>query len=122
MFQAVARRLGDGASIPTIEAIAARVMASPQVLPIDTSSDRQGIRRWTSVEMVAIEHRADHERRRRGVGQHGGLLRLEPVLPGVGVVAAVARDVLSLQSLLDQSCVAIGGRGQALRVGRPVVG
>ncbi len=44
MFQAVARRLGDGASIPTIEAIAARVMASPQVLPIDTSSDRQGIR------------------------------------------------------------------------------
>lgn len=57
MFEAVARRLGDGASIPTIEAIAARVMASPQVLPIDTSSDRQGIRRWTSVEMVVIERR-----------------------------------------------------------------
>jgi len=57
MLQAVAHRLGDGANIPTIEAIAARVMASPQVLPIDTSTDRQGIRRWTSTEMVAVERR-----------------------------------------------------------------
>ena len=57
MLQAVAHRLGDGASITTIEAIAARVMASAQVLSIDTSDDRQGIRRWTSIEMVAIERR-----------------------------------------------------------------
>lgn len=50
---AVAARQGDGASIDTIERITNRVLASAQVLPIDTD----GAERWTSTEIVGIEAR-----------------------------------------------------------------
>ena len=53
VVQAVAHRLGDGASVSTIERITARVLSSPQVLPVadDTTV------RYTSTEMAAVEHR-----------------------------------------------------------------
>lgn len=57
LIAAVARRLGEGATVETIDAIAARVMASPQVLPIHTSGERAPIERWTSTEMAATERR-----------------------------------------------------------------
>lgn len=57
LIAAVARRLGEGATVATIDAIAARVMASPQVLPIHTSGERVPVERWTSAEMAATERR-----------------------------------------------------------------
>ena len=50
-----------------------------------------------------------------GVGQHGGLLRAEPVHAGLGAVAAVARHVLGVQPLLHQPGVAAGRGGNRLR-------
>lgn len=57
LYRAVAARLGDGATIATIDRIAARVLASDQVLPI--APDRPGatVTRWTSVTMARTERR-----------------------------------------------------------------
>jgi conjugative relaxase-like TrwC/TraI family protein len=57
VYQAVAHRLGDGATVATIDRIAARVLASPHVIPIASRDHRDGLRRWTSTAMVATERR-----------------------------------------------------------------
>lgn len=53
LFEAVAGRLGPGATVPTVERIVARVLASQQVVPIadDTTP------RWTTTAMLEIEQR-----------------------------------------------------------------
>ncbi len=51
--QAVAARLGAGASIDTIERVVARAVASPALVAVDDNGER----RWTSRELVDIEAR-----------------------------------------------------------------
>jgi conjugative relaxase-like TrwC/TraI family protein len=53
--QAVAHRLGDGATITTVERVTARVLASPHALPVATGESET--RRWTSRELLEIERR-----------------------------------------------------------------
>jgi conjugative relaxase-like TrwC/TraI family protein len=55
LAQAVAHRLGDGATIATVERVANRVLASPQTLPVQTNNGEAP--RWTSRELLAIERR-----------------------------------------------------------------
>jgi conjugative relaxase-like TrwC/TraI family protein len=51
---AVAARQGAGAAAPTIERVARRVLASDQLIPVDTGD---GIERWTSRQLLDIEGR-----------------------------------------------------------------
>jgi conjugative relaxase-like TrwC/TraI family protein len=55
VIQAVAARQGTGATVETIERIAARVLASHQVLAVDTPDGEAP--RWTSRELVDVEAR-----------------------------------------------------------------
>jgi len=57
LYQAVAHRLGDGATVTTIDRIANRVLASAQVLPIHEPGIASGAERWTSRAMAATERR-----------------------------------------------------------------
>lgn len=52
LVQAVAARIGEGTTMPTLERVVARVMASPHVVPVGVDGER-----WTSVELLAVEHR-----------------------------------------------------------------
>lgn len=54
IYEAVAHRLGGGATVNTIDRIAARVLASDQVVPILSADARE---RWASVEMIDTERR-----------------------------------------------------------------
>jgi conjugative relaxase-like TrwC/TraI family protein len=68
LYQAVASRLGDGATVTTIDQITRRVLASEQVLPIHEPTTRPGIERWTTRALAAQERRlldtfADHDTR-----------------------------------------------------------
>jgi conjugative relaxase-like TrwC/TraI family protein len=57
LYLAVAHRLGQGATVATIDRIAARVLASDLVLPIAPATDRDGMSRWTSTTMAGAERR-----------------------------------------------------------------
>jgi conjugative relaxase-like TrwC/TraI family protein len=68
LTQAVAARLGDGATVATVERVVARAMASPELIPV--AGD--GPQRWTSRELATVERRlltAFHDSRgtRRGL-------------------------------------------------------
>jgi conjugative relaxase-like TrwC/TraI family protein len=52
LVQAVAARLTDGASMDLIERTVARVLASPQTMPVAGLQ-----RRWTTTELLAVEER-----------------------------------------------------------------
>ena len=52
LVQAVAARLGDGATMATLERVVARVIASASVVPVGDSGDR-----WTSLELLEVERR-----------------------------------------------------------------
>jgi conjugative relaxase-like TrwC/TraI family protein len=52
---AVAACLGDGATMATVERVVARAFASPETIPIDKGPS--GGLRWTSAELLAVEHR-----------------------------------------------------------------
>jgi conjugative relaxase-like TrwC/TraI family protein len=82
LFQAVATRLGEGATMTTLERVAARVLSSSETVPIESDDDR-GPRRWTSRELLAVEQRlvAIYD-------QHAGL---QPV-PDEIIEAALARE------------------------------
>ncbi len=68
LTQAVAARLREGASMELIEQVVARVLASPQCVPVDGVQ-----RRWTSTELLAVEERilasVDTDESRTGVGR-----------------------------------------------------
>ena len=53
LVEAVAARIGEGASVATVDRIVARVLASPQIVPI--ADDRTP--RWTTTGMLDIEQR-----------------------------------------------------------------
>ncbi|MBU3688394.1 MAG: hypothetical protein B7C54_11700 [Acidimicrobiales bacterium mtb01] len=53
LVRAIAARQGHGATMETLERIAARVLASPQVVPVE--SGREGLQRWTSRALMDIE-------------------------------------------------------------------
>jgi conjugative relaxase-like TrwC/TraI family protein len=55
LIQAVAARQGHGATVETIERIASRVVASPQVVAVATGDGEPA--RWTSRELVDVEAR-----------------------------------------------------------------
>ena len=55
LVQAVAARIGEGATMATLERVVARVMASPTVVPVGDDGDR-----WTSTELLAVERRFLH--------------------------------------------------------------
>lgn len=57
LYRALAQRLGDGATVTTIDRITAHILASDQVLPVDASSHRDGMDRWTTKAMAATERR-----------------------------------------------------------------
>jgi conjugative relaxase-like TrwC/TraI family protein len=57
LYQAVAHRLGDGATVTTIDRIANHVIASHRVLPIHEPGTMSGAERWTSQAMAATERR-----------------------------------------------------------------
>ena len=57
VYEAVARRLGDGATVATIDRVAARVLASNQVLPLAPAGRGDSVARWTSTVMAATERR-----------------------------------------------------------------
>ena len=56
LVQAVAARIGEGATAATIERVTARVLASEQVVPI---TDKR-LARWTTVELLEVEDRFLH--------------------------------------------------------------
>ena len=51
LVQAVAARLGDGATMATLERVVARTMASDQMIPV--ANDQSS--RWTSAELLRVE-------------------------------------------------------------------
>ena len=53
LTQAVAARLGDGATVATVERVVARAIASPELIPL--AGD--GPQRWTSRELATVERR-----------------------------------------------------------------
>lgn len=53
LTQAVAARLGDGATVATIERVVARAIASPELIPLAVD----GPQRWTSRELATVERR-----------------------------------------------------------------
>ncbi|HQF93050.1 MAG TPA: MobF family relaxase [Microthrixaceae bacterium] len=53
LVEAIAARIGDGASVATVDRIVAQVLASPQIVPI-ADGDTQ---RWTTTDMLAVERR-----------------------------------------------------------------
>ena len=55
LVREVASRLGDGATMATLERVVARTLASPQLVPI--ASDRSTNQMWTSTSHLAIERR-----------------------------------------------------------------
>ncbi|MEX2290533.1 MAG: MobF family relaxase, partial [Mycobacteriales bacterium] len=55
LVAAVAARIGEGATMATLERVVARVMASPVVVPVGDDGGR-----WTSVELLAVERRFLH--------------------------------------------------------------
>ena len=55
LVQGVAARIGEGATMATLERVVARVMASPTVVPVGDDGDR-----WTSTELLAVERRFLH--------------------------------------------------------------
>jgi len=55
LVQGVAARIGEGATMATLERVIARVMASPTVVPVGDDGDR-----WTSTELLAVERRFLH--------------------------------------------------------------
>ncbi len=57
LYRVVAQQLGEGASVATIDRIAAQVLASGQVLPVTGPARRDGMDRWTSKAMAATERR-----------------------------------------------------------------
>lgn len=57
LYQAVAHRLGGGATVTTIDRITRHVLSSSNVLPIQEPGDRSGVARWTSKAMAATERR-----------------------------------------------------------------
>lgn len=56
LVRVVASRLGEGATLPTLERILGRVLASSELIPVDGGTDR-GRRRWTSRELLVVEER-----------------------------------------------------------------
>lgn len=57
LYRTVAQRLGDGATVTTLDRITAHVLTSDQVLPVTGSSRRDGMDRWTTKAMAATERR-----------------------------------------------------------------
>jgi conjugative relaxase-like TrwC/TraI family protein len=57
LYEAVARRLGNGATVTTIDRITSRVLASDQVIPIAPNHSCDTVSRWTSTVMAATERR-----------------------------------------------------------------
>lgn len=53
LVRAIAARQGHGATMETLERIAARVLSSPQVVPVEAGRD--GVQRWTSRELLDVE-------------------------------------------------------------------
>ncbi len=53
LVRAIAARQGYGATIETLERIAARVLSSPLVIPVEAGRD--GVQRWTSRELMDVE-------------------------------------------------------------------
>ena len=112
LIEAVARRLGDGATVATIDAIAARVMASPQVLPVHTTGERVPVERWTSAEMAATERRLLGIFEQRDTRQPIPAEVLAPVLAQhAGLGADQADAVATLTTCADPVSVMIGPAG-----------
>lgn len=112
MIEAVARRLGEGATVARIEAIAARVMASPQVLAINTADERVPVERWTSAEMAATERRLLDVFEQRATRTRISGDVLDAVLeqhPALGTDQAAA--VATLAASADPVSVIIGPAG-----------
>jgi conjugative relaxase-like TrwC/TraI family protein len=59
LVRAVASRLGDGATVSTLEGILASVLASPELIPIGIGNSGRGDR-WTSRELLTVEQRLAH--------------------------------------------------------------
>ena len=57
LYECVARRLGDGATVATIDRVTARVLASNQVLPLASGGRGDSVARWTSTVMATTERR-----------------------------------------------------------------
>ncbi len=53
LVEAVAARIGEGASVATVDRIVSRVLASPQIVPITDDSTN----RWTTTTMLDVEQR-----------------------------------------------------------------
>jgi len=53
LTQAIAARLGDGATVATVDRIVARALGSPELIELDVD----GQRRWTSRELATVERR-----------------------------------------------------------------
>ena len=53
LVQAVAARIGDGATAATVDRMAARVLASPQIVPVAGDASK----RWTTTELLTVERR-----------------------------------------------------------------
>lgn len=109
LVQAVAARIGEGATVATIDRTVARVLASPQVVPV---ADERGPR-WTTTEILDVERRflsvaADTRRQRPAVPAR----QVEAV---IGAVPTLGDDqaaaVRTLASSRDAVSVLVGPAG-----------
>jgi hypothetical protein len=106
LVQAVAARLGGGVTMPTLERVVARVMASPTVAPV-------GDDRWTSTELLAVERRfldtADHARASRPPVPSSLVDQVTAATPTLGADQAAA--VRALTGTADGVAVLVGPAG-----------
>lgn len=108
LVQAVAARIGEGATMATLERVVSRVMASPTVIPVGDDSDR-----WTSAELLAVErrflHTADHARATTSPVPSRVVDRVIAAAPTLGVDQAAAVRVLT--GTTDGVAVMVGPAG-----------
>ena len=108
LVQAVAARIGEGATMSTLERVVSRVMASPTVIPVGDNGDR-----WTSAELLAVERRflqtADHARATRAPVPSRVVDRVIAAAATLGVDQAAA--VRSLTGTTDGVAVLVGPAG-----------
>ncbi|MGE3836243.1 MAG: MobF family relaxase, partial [Acidimicrobiia bacterium] len=108
LARAAAARLGDGATAATLERVVARLLASPQIVPV--GDDRMP--RWTTVEMLDVERRflaAAHTTRSARTAVRSEVV--ERVLASAAVGADQATAVRVVTGSADAVSVMVGAAG-----------
>ncbi|MDO8392471.1 MAG: MobF family relaxase [Actinomycetota bacterium] len=99
LIRAVAARQGHGATVETLERIAARVLSSRQVIPVEAGRD--GVQRWTSRELIDVEAQFIRAIDSRSTAPAVAADKVDTVIDAVGVLgddqAAAARTIAAAE-------------------------